>query len=264
MTFLTLLAATALAAPVEVDRYSGSIQGWTQDSQQFVWTEEDRVMVLSGRTGTVTEADNFEAFKKRHPMAKVVASRTSPDGKATAEMKIVTSPAANAGWADNTWRPAATELVELRVVRDGVSSVSVNWRAGAYTVSPFWSPNGLRVAWVVNPSDRMSMDGTTDCMVEIGGGGGPKIHLLAEKSILAEGTKKVGAALEAAGYPPLFVGAAKKARESSVVYAVKGKEAIAAKIAAAVPGGATVEKLDWATQADVVVAVGKSALKGGK
>ncbi len=261
---LVLLGVTAQAGPVEIERYGAGLSGWTQDSQFFVWSESDKVKILSGRTGALTEAPDLEAFKKTHVLVEPSPSRTSPDGKATAEMKMVSTAASNAGWSGNTWRPSATEVVELRVVRDGVSTVSVAWRQGAYSVEPYWSPNGQRVAWVVNPSDRYSMDGTVDRSVEIGGGGGPKIHLLADKGILVEGTKKVGAALEAAGYSPTFVGPAKKARDATVVYAAKGKEAIAAKIAAAIPGGATVDKLSWQTPADVVVAVGKSALKGGK
>ncbi len=71
--------------------------------------------------------------------------------------------------------------------------------------------------------------------------------------------EKAFAALEKAGFAPTHQRAAQDARNRSVVYAAKGNEMDAARIAAALPGGATVEPLTWTAQFDVVVALGHSA-----
>ena len=98
----------------------------------------------------------------------------------------------------------------------------------------------------------------------VGSAGGPRVHLLADKSMLAKAGPAVASAIEKAGFAPLYMGLSKKARDASVVYSAAGSEEAAARIAAAIPGGATVDKLSWETQADVVVAIGKTAAKGGK
>ena len=54
---------------------------------------------------------------------------------------------------------------------------------------------------------------------------------------------------------------AQKPRQKSVVYAEKGFEAQAARVAAALPGGASVEALTWKAGAEVVIAAGSSVLE---
>lgn len=87
---------------------------------------------------------------------------------------------------------------------------------------------------------------------------GPRIQL---KSMgLAPGTEaKAAAALDTAGFAVTSWEAAQAKRATSVVYAGKGQEALAKKLAEALPGGATVEPLTWKAKVDVVVALGSSA-----
>ena len=53
----------------------------------------------------------------------------------------------------------------------------------------------------------------------------------------------------------------KTPRATSVVYAAAGFEAEAQKLAQAVPGGASVAKLDWKAPFEIVVGIGATAMK---
>ena len=74
---------------------------------------------------------------------------------------------------------------------------------------------------------------------------------------------KVGAALEAAGIVSTSSKESneKTPRAATVIYAAAGFEAEAQKVAAAVPGGATVAKLDWKTTFEIIVGIGATAMK---
>jgi hypothetical protein len=261
-----VVATAAQGATHEIDGLGNfRVEGWSQDGLYFVWTLYDGGEVLEARTGRITEVADLESWKKKHPMAKSAASRLGPDGKSKADVKILRSTASGStGWTKNSWSPDAHQVVELRVSRDGKSALSLNWPSAAFSAEPYWSPDGLRIAWLVVISDRVEMDGTRHYQLGLGAGTGPRMHLVADKGILAEAGPKVAGALEKAGFGALFIGSAKKARDASVVYAAAGFEDTAAKIAAAIPGGATVDKLSWPTEADVVVGIGRSAIKGVK
>jgi hypothetical protein len=125
-----------------------------------------------------------------------------------------------------------------------------------------FAPGGKRVAWIVERDSGMMRD-PGDYAVLIGPNGGPRIQLVADKSILAAAAQKVGAALEAAGIIATASKASneKKPRPTSVIYAATGFEAEAQKLAQAMPGGATVAKLDWKAPFEIVVGIGATAMK---
>src|SRR5262249_33644906 len=95
------------------------------------------------------------------------------------------------------------------------------------------------------------------------GSAGPRVRLVADKSLLGKAAEAAALALEAKGFGPGFIGKAMKARDASVVYFADGFEAQAKEAAAALPGGGTTEKLTWPAAAELVVALGKTAA-GGK
>ena len=68
-----------------------------------------------------------------------------------------------------------------------------------------------------------------------------------------------GKAVKVADSVAVQVEQALKERDASVVYAAPGLEAEAARAAAAIPGGAKVDKLNWKVNAELVVALGKTA-----
>jgi hypothetical protein len=241
--------------------------GWTTDGRYFVWgqsnvtAEGGPYIALDTKTGTTVslgEESAFEDWTNSHPLADLARHRASPDGKATANVKLLGGNGTGA-WKDATWSPASASATELRVERDGQSWVSVSWSGTVKYVQPCWSPTGRQVAWLVTTTDWEEMGVGLPWHVIIGPGGYPRVHVVAEKALLDKVAPAVRDALDAKGLFTTYVGKAKKARDASVVYAAKGQEALAQKAAALIPGGATVDKLTWSVDADLVVALGKSA-----
>src|SRR5207245_1905749 len=84
----------------------------------------------------------------------------------------------------------------------------------------------------------------------------PVIELRTYDAMPPASLDKVKKALTAAGLTTLREAKATAVRDTSVVYAAKGAEAVAKQVAASVPGGATVEPLTWKSDAAVIVALG--------
>jgi hypothetical protein len=132
----------------------------------------------------------------------------------------------------------------------GVDLEGVVWKHFEFsnTAKPSWSPGCHYLAWILP-------DGEPGVFPA-----GPLVDVLAAPRLQAavEPTLK---ALAAAGFGATAKAPAQKERPKSVVYTWGGARAAAEKIAALVPGGATVEPLTWVTPSDIVVALGASALK---
>jgi len=144
----------------------------------------------------------------------------------------------------------STEIVEQGMAAQYVPE----WSA-----TPYWDPTGRRVLFVFEEAVTNTMRGPDGGHLEYHVvTAGPRVELLAPDG-LAAATGKVADAVEAAGFAVVATGTAKQERAATVVYADDAHAAIAAKIAAAIPGGATVDKLTWKPKADVVVAIGASA-----
>lgn len=213
----------------------------------------------------------FEAWKKDHPLSLLV-SRTSPDGKRSADITV--KPNDSAGWKKDTFefeRMAGNDgcrsLLTFSTSADGkVEPVQSWWGEGpgagmlSGTVRVAWSPDGRRLAWVIHRNSGMMRDHAQD-LVKLSAATGPRIELVADKAIAEEAAAKVGEALALKGLFVANVGPAKKARDASVVYAAKGFEAQGKDLAALVPGGATVEALSWKADSELVIAAGRSVLK---
>lgn len=213
----------------------------------------------------------FEAWKKDHPLS-LLLSRTSPDGKRTADITVKPSDAA--GWKKDTFefeRMAGNDgcrsLLTFSTASDGKTEPVQSWwgegpGAGMLsgTVRVAWSPDGRRLAWVIHRNSGMMRDHAQD-LVKLSAATGPRIELLADKAIAEVAGPRVSEALALEGYFVANVGPAKKARDATVVYAAKGFEAQAKALAALVPGGATVEALSWKADSELVVAAGRSVLK---
>jgi hypothetical protein len=278
---MTLLLLTLLAAAsTEIEATEVSPQGWTKDGRYFAWTrtavfdEDDVYKALDAKTGQVVGLGDEADFKKwtgAHPLAPLEPGREpKTGGKATADVKLIAGKGAGAWNAkatdeqpkDSRWAPASATAAELRVERDGASWVSVSWTGSLVSVQPFWSPGGKQVAWLARAGDWQSMDGTKTWQLVIGPGGFPRVHVVGDKALLGKAVPKVRDLLDDKGFITTYAGKSLKARDKSVVYAAKGQEALAAKAAALVPGGATVDKLTWNVNAELVVALGKS-VNGG-
>ena len=164
---------------------------------------------------------------------------------------------------------------DLTLTRDGKSTVVSTWsasspmaEAGAGFSGEFsvcWPAHGRRLGWVVRRSPGMMRD-EGEFQVLIAPVDGTRIQLVADKSLLADAAATVGEALDKAGFTPTSSKASneKTARPASVVYAAAGFEEAAKKLALAVPGGATVAKLDWKVPFDLIVGIGATAVPAKK
>jgi hypothetical protein len=122
------------------------------------------------------------------------------------------------------------------------------------------SPDSAHVAWVFSGKEDLGSDQSQDIdEVWISGDGSFAVEILGLMDAKDTALPRVVKALTEAGFPPAKTGKAVKPRKASVVYTAKGAEAKAKAVAAAIPGGATVEPLTWKSDCDVVVAVGDSA-----
>jgi hypothetical protein len=275
VVWLTLLAASSTLSGSEV-----TPQGWTQDGRYFVvsmtavYDTDSPYTVLDTKTDAdlnLADDDAYKAWLAAHPLAPLEVGRSpKTGGKAVADVKLIAGKAAGA-WntkveedhaVDSHWQPVAPAGAELRVERDGASWVSVNWTGGIASAVPYWSPGGKQVAWLVRASDWAGMDGSRTWQLVTGPGGFPRVHVVGDKSLLGAAAPKVKGLLDDKGFLTTYVGKSLKARDTSVVYAAKGREALAAKAAALIPGGATFDKLTWPVNAELVVALGKS-VNGG-
>lgn len=264
-----------------------SEMGPTEGSVQYV-------ELIDGRTGRATERfvlsfsnplpdekklflslpnrAAFEKWKVEHAPKCAGSGRTSPDGSLRADVKVkgkgVTGSWGKDGFTFDSEDAGASASFTLSVEQGGQSLVSGDWRgeggAGSLNgeIKLCWSPDGKRVAWVVHRGSGMMRD-EGDTTVIVGPTRAPRIQLVADKSILDAAAARVAAALEGAGFVTTSSKASneKTARKATVVYAAAGFEAAAASLAKAVPGGATVEKLDWKAPFELVVGIGDSALR---
>jgi hypothetical protein len=133
-------------------------------------------------------------------------------------------------------------------------------------VIPFaaWSPDGRRIAWffrieqgeligyVPRVHPKYYLRGR-DAKAAITPVAGPHIQIVSNNSKTIE---RCVAALEQAGFAPTRRGARGKARTKTVVYAAEGHQGEAERVAAAVPGGASVAPLTWKSAFDLVVVLG--------
>jgi hypothetical protein len=257
---LALASSVALAAPVTVTTQTPQV--FWKEPNSFVVSTMEGEFQLNVRTGATRSLESQGDAPDGALGRELKSSRTSPDGKAKATIKVQVQ-TGDGAWAGGVFTPPGKLTTQLLVERDGKLSPSTSWD-GVRSADVFWSPDGRYVLWIVGTTDWMGMDGSSRVTLLVGGGGGPRTQILAAADVLEKVTPGVTKAAEASGLTVVFTGKAKKARDTTVVYAAKGFEEVAAKAAAAMPGGATVEPLSWEAGADVVIAAGRSALGGGK
>jgi hypothetical protein len=267
--------------------------GWTADSAYFVYQHDDEYLetedgnglvlreafVVSAREGSAVQykGDALKTWLGQHPLAKNQATRSlSPDrvslaivegkdrerdqgelkeGAPLRELEVFPGKTVRCLLHHGTESYESARFVVKRLTPEAprVSNVSV---------SVSWSPDGRRIAWFfdvdqVEPSGGDFMTGHAGKAV-IAPTTGPRIEVLG-KGVQAATFARFADALEKTGFAPTGEGPAEEARATSVVYAAKGQEAQAKKIAGLIPGGATIGELNWKSPFDVVVALGASA-----
>ena len=265
MSALALAVISALTAGYENNI---EVMGFSKDGRYLVYSSlaEDhddwfnQVTAKDLLTGQVqTFRDGKEAgFLKAHPLVDAIAGRTSPDGKATAE--VVAEEMKGGGvWSTDRWRLGRESAWHLSVARDGRTTKVAELSPGNY-LDVYWSPDGKFTAWVAVTNSRGMRDPGFQEIV-VGTDGRPSIALVMDKDNVKAGLLKLAQTVTKAGFAVVSSGSASKPREKSVVFAAEGLEEQAKALAAVVPGGATVEKLTWKAAARLVVYAGPEAFK---
>jgi hypothetical protein len=119
----------------------------------------------------------------------------------------------------------------------------------------FWDPTGRRVLFVVATAEASTMRGAVEAswrylVITVP----PRVEVLASARLKDE-AERVAGTVEKAGFAVSSVGPATKDRTATVIYAGPKHQEAAQKLAAALPG-ATVDKLTWKANGELVVAVG--------
>lgn len=268
MHALLLAAALVLAqddAP-EAPRAPGEpthglkVLGFTRDHRFLVYSgysggEEEAQEVTVVRdlllgSSVLLNADDAAKYLTQHPVDPAAASRTSPDGKSIAEVRVDANDTGGS-WMNGAWTSEKTSTWNLSVTRAGKTSTAAT-AAPADAVEVYWSPDGRYTLWLSRIESRGMRDvGSED--LRIGTDGRPSVAVVMDKAKLKESGLKIASLLDQAGFAVLATTAAQKSRPKSVVFARGGLDADAKALAARLPGGATVEPLTWAATTDLVV-----------
>jgi hypothetical protein len=231
---------------------------------------------LRKELGQVSSSAAFDAWKKAHALTKT-ASKTSATGSIAMTVDLVrpanTEPdetqqppewhGATLSWAVDM----QVEVAKLSVVANcGTTKIthSAEQHTDAmyiphWSATPMWAPGGRRAVVAVVEAKSKTMrgpvGGTTQLAVFPCG---TRVEVVAPAELDAR-ADPIAAALDKAGYAITHIGPAKAHRPKTVVCSDDAHKDIATKLAATIPGGGTVDKLDWKPNADIVVALGDSA-----
>lgn len=246
--FALLVSSSAFAETLTIKGRSINDAGWSESGTVF-WIKFDSAKyAFDART------------QKPVPFFGGISSQADSKGA-----EITMTPVGGE-WRDGAWQRLPVKEVTLAVS----GSVVGKWAGEPSEVHTFFSPDSKRLAWVIRPVlapgpyvDRR--DRSQDSwIIVLSTAGAPRVRVTAEKAISDKAIPALYDALEKAAAVVTGTDQALKARATSVVYAAEGQEDFAATVAKAIPGGATVEKLTWQTEAEVVVAAGNSVLGGAK
>ncbi len=267
---LLLLAGPAFAGSPPA---SVSPEGVTKDGRYLVYSgvdgydmpEKKVVLDLLYGTRAIYEAveegaqgpslEDFNRWSAAHPTVELVPGRTSADKKSVADVEVQADEGGGA-WVGPVWTNGDDTSWALTVTRAGKKSV-VGHVSVASSVDVWWTPDGKRTLWVAHHGGHAMRDTGFDELV-IATDGTPTVSLAVDKPKLKDAAK-VAEKVAKAGFAVTSITPAAKPREQSVVYAAQGREAEAQKLAAAVPGGAQVAKLDWKSPFELVIALGPAA-----
>lgn len=216
---------------------------------------------LARKYGKKPGLAQFDEWKARAGYVAARSSSSGPRGSVSLKVNRTIEEEKN---ALGKWEVGDDTQVSLSVscgvdlvetFKQGTEAVySPTWLAYA-----FWDPTGRRVAVALFEQAEQTPGGTDGRRSELHVFAcAPRIEVLAQKALGAR-REAVADELEAAGFAVTRVGDAQDARAASKIYAAEGHRAAAEKIAALVPGGASVEPLTWKPNAEIVVALGGSA-----
>lgn len=229
-------------------------------------TKEGHAATLEKKYAAAGDAKAFDAWKKAHPLTKASARKTRA-GEAGVAVKMENPEGDPPAWDKSSigWIVTGTTTVTLSVTcgKDTAREVIQQEMAAMYepdwTATPYWDPTGHRVLFLLQEAVAKTMRGPDGGHIQyVVVPCGPRVEVVASSG-LDQAAVKVADAVEKAGFTAISIGPAQAARPATVIYADAAHTELATRLAAAIPGGATVDKLTWKPKADLVVAVGASA-----
>jgi hypothetical protein len=279
--WIQLFTATAWAcdAPPIPGLHVTAPIGWTTDGRWFVYAfdrvdEAGETTQGVGALDTLTDTTTYvtlESFRAEHPMAPLDVGPTCGAATLVQKDEELGGYGSYEGHQETNGYAFAQSLstwLTLGVTADGQTWTHAEFGYERFLqVSHAWAPGCHHLAWLLqggyqeySPRARTPIGPYSPRMGLLVKPVGPVVHVMAHPSATAAVDPTI-AALTAAGFAPHVGPAALQDRDYTVVYTALAARADAARIAAAVPGGATIEALTWTTPADVVVAAGLSAVR---
>lgn len=195
----------------------------------------------------------FDAWKKAHRLVPLSGLR-GPQNATAGEVEV--------DWPKEQATEGDEVTVHYYVQREGERlEVHTQDQGGAYgmfrpsyVTTWWWDPTGRRAALVILREAAKTMRGIVPAEAElVFAPVPPRAEVLAPARLEAD-VARVSALIEGAGVPVSATGVATKDREATVVYASPKFMAAAKRVAAAL--GATVEKLTWKANGELVIALG--------
>jgi LytR cell envelope-related transcriptional attenuator len=160
-----------------------------------------------------------------------------------------------------SWTPTDLMTISFVVTRGADKSVStMDDDASASLINErstevWWDPTGRRALFSVSVQGEETIRGVVaDTALYFIVATPPRVEVLASPRLKAE-AERVAGVVEKTGFAVVTVGPATKDRPATVIYAGPAHQEAAQRLAAALPG-ATVEKLTWKANGELVVTVG--------
>lgn len=213
---------------------------------------------LKGRYAAAEGASAFATWKKKNPLS-ALSGLAGPRG-ASATVKVGEE-------AGMQWDADDTNPIKFLLNRgtaetsDGYDDFPENMYRARRAVEVWWDPTCRRAAFAVITAEGQTMRGAVSEKGEVYLVDLPdvRVEVLVPARLSAEGDK-VSGVVESSGFVVARVNPAQKDRAATVIYANPDFMPEAKVLAAALPG-ATVEKLTWKANGDLVVAVGGPSAK---
>lgn len=246
---------------------------WRGTSERFVLAY--KVLTANGHKkaplktalAKLPDAAAFTAWKKSHSLIKK-AAKAGPSGSLAVKIDQAVQdggdPPTTSG-ATTKWHVGTTTKVTASTScgAEHASELIEQDMAGMYepdwTATSYWSSTGRHVFVELVEATVRTMRGPD---------GGRQQYIVLPCGVRVEvdapagleaAAGPVAEAVDKAGLAVVSIGTAKAHRAATVIYADDAHTAAATKLAAKIPGGATVDKLTWKPKADLVVAIGDSA-----
>jgi hypothetical protein len=216
---------------------------------------------LRAQFAALPDLDAFDQWLAEHPVLAASHGMTSPVGPTRAvlpegETWLGVAPDGAHGHAAAGWN----RQVALEVRDDDHVWSTLDLSVAPITPSGedvhlwvLWAPTGARVAFafqheVSGPPGTLTRYAVVDAAASV--------EVLAPASLPAAELAAAIDAVERSGHPVASSAVAPQVRSTHLVYAPASLVPVAARVAMALPGGCEVAPLTWATDADLVVALG--------